>query len=207
VKLKKLKAIPEVARLYSHLENNFERDMYTAALRNYCTMGNPIRFNNFAFVIRELLTRIVNRLAPAESVTLAKWYSKESEEYEVTRKQQLRFCAQGFFLKSNVPNWVEDDIKEFIQDYLKLYRKLNQYTHISEKYTGLAPQKAFEFLKDLVVTFSVILETLDGIKSHIIQEIESSVYDAVSDRLTFESHETLIELSSQTIGSLEKHET
>lgn len=199
MKLKKLRLIPEVAQLYSHLESDFEREIYTAALRNYCSMGNPIRFNNFAFVIRELLTIVIDRLAPTEDVKKAKWYSKESEDYEVTRKQQLKFCAQGYFVNSVLPDWIEEEVDEFIKEYVKLYRKLNQYTHISEKYKGLAPQKAFSFLKDLVVAFSAILSTLSDIKNHITEEIESEVHDIVFDKLMFESHEALIELSGQTI--------
>lgn len=199
MKLKKLRLIPEVAQLYSHLESDFEKEIYTAALRNYCNMGNPIRFNNFAFVIRELLTKVVDRLAPTEDVKKAKWYSKESDDYEVTRKQQLKFCAQGYFVDSVLPDWVGEEVDEFIREYVKLYRKLNQYTHISEKYKGLSPQKAFSFLKDLVVTFSAILSTLSDIKSHITEEIEREVHDVVFDKLMFESHEALIELSGQTI--------
>ena len=197
--LKKLRAIPEVAQLYSHLENDFEKEIYTAALRNYCSMGNPIRFNNFAFVIRELLTKVVDRLAPTEDVKKARWYSKESEDYEVTRKQQLKFCAQGYFVDAVLPEWIEEEVNELILEYVKLYRKLNQYTHISEKYKGLSPQKAFSFLKDLVVTCSGILSTISDIKGHITEEIESEVHDIVFDKLMLESHEALIELSGQTI--------
>ncbi|GGF54065.1 hypothetical protein [Alteromonas lipolytica] len=199
MKLKKLRLIPEVAQLYSHLESDFEKEIYTAALRNYCSMGNPIRFNNFAFVMRELLTKVVDRLAPTEDVKRAKWYSKESEDYEVTRKQQLKFCAQGYFVDSVLPDWVEKEVDEFIKEYLKLYRKLNQFTHISEKYKGLSPKKAFSFLKDLVITFSAILSTLSDVKSDITKEIESEIHDIVFNKLMFESHEALIELSSQTI--------
>ncbi len=199
MKLKKLRLIPEVAQLYSYLENDFEKEIYTAALRNYCSMGNPIRFNNFSFIIRELLTKVVDRLAPTEDVKKARWYSKENEDYEVTRKQQLKFCAQGYFIDSVLPEWIEEEVDEFIKAYVKLYRKLNQYTHISEKYKGLSPQKSFSFLKDLVVTFSSILSTLSDIKSHITEEIESEVHDIVFGKLMFESHEALIELSGQTI--------
>ena len=199
MKLKKLRLIPEVAQLYSYLENDFEKEIYTAALRNYCSMGNPIRFNNFSFIIRELLTKVVDRLAPTEDVKKARWYSKENEDYEVTRKQQLKFCAQGYFIDSVLPEWIEEEVDEFIKAYVKLYRKLNQYTHISEKYKGLSPQKSFSFLKDLVVTFSSILSTLSDIKSHIIEEIESEVHHIVFGKLMFESHEALIELSGQTI--------
>ena len=199
MKLKKLRLIPEVAQLYSYLENDFEKEIYTAALRNYCSMGNPIRFNNFSFIIRELLTKVVDRLAPTEDVKKARWYSKENEAYEVTRKQQLKFCAQGYFIDSVLPEWIEEEVDEFIKAYVKLYRKLNQYTHISEKYKGLSPQKSFSFLKDLVVTFSSILSTLSDIKSHITEEIESEVHHIVFGKLMFESHEALIELSGQTI--------
>ncbi len=76
MKLKRLKTIPEVVMLNSRLEAGFEREVLTAALRNYCIMGNPIRFNNFAFVIRELFTRVTNRLAPVEDVKLACWYER-----------------------------------------------------------------------------------------------------------------------------------
>jgi hypothetical protein len=199
MKLKKLRLIPEVAQLYSHLASDFEKDIYTASLRNYCSMGNPIRFNNFAFVIRELLTKVVDRLAPTEDVKKSKWYSRESEDYEVTRKQQLKFCAQGYFVDTVLPDWIEEEVDKFIKEYVKLYRKLNQYTHISEKYKGLSPQKAFSFLKELVVTLSAILSTISDIKSHITEEIEREVHDIVFDKLTFESHEALIELSGQTI--------
>ena len=199
MKLKQLRAIPEVAQLYSYLESDFEREVYTAALRNYCSMGNPIRLNNFAFVSRELLTKVVDRLAPTEDVKKAKWYSKESNNYEVTRKQQLKFCAQGYFVDSVLPEWIVAEVDVFIKEYLKLYRKLNQYTHISEKYKGLPPQKAFSFLKDLVITVSAILSTISDIKSHITQEVESEVHDIIFNKLMFESHEALMELSSQTI--------
>ncbi|MGZ8165398.1 MAG: pPIWI-associating nuclease domain-containing protein [Methylobacter sp.] len=137
MKLHELKSITEVAQLNAHLEGEFEKCIYTAALRNFCDMENPIRFNNFAFVIRELLTQVVDRLAPDRDVKLAKWYVKESDKYEVTRKQMLKFCAQGYFVNSTLPDGAQENINEFIKEYSNLYQKLNQYTHISEKYKGL----------------------------------------------------------------------
>ncbi len=199
MRLKELKTIPEVAKLYSHLESDFEKDIYTAALRNYCDIGNPIRFNNFAYVIRELLTKIVDRLAPAENVKKAKWYTKENDKFEVTRKQQLKFCAQGYFVDSVLPSWILEDIDDFITEYAKLHRKLNKYTHISEKYKGLDQENSFKFLKELIVTFSLILESLHEIKDHIIQEIEREIHDIVFDKLMFESHGVLVDMSGQTI--------
>lgn len=199
MKLKKLISIPEISQLYSYLDNDFECEIYTAALRNYCSMGNPIRFNNFAFVVRELITKMINRLAPIELVKQSIWYTKESDEYEVTRKQQLQFCAQGYFPDSILPLTAKTSIETFIKDFTKLYRKLNQFTHISEKYKGLSPHDSFTFLKNLVMNFTSILEQLDEIKAEITQSVEDSVNNTITDKLLFESHEALIELSSETI--------
>ena len=199
MKLKRIKKIPEIERLYLNLEGEFERDLLTHALRNYCTMGCPIRFNNFAYVMRELLTVALNRMAPAERVTKAQWYERESDEFEVTRKQQLKYCAQGYFIDSLLPDYVEDEKDELLRDFTKLYRKLNQYTHISPKYKGMLPKASFEFLMDLVETFSAILELSLLIKKHIIQSVEESVREIIFNHLAFESHEALIEFSGQTI--------
>jgi len=200
VKLAKLRSIPEIARLYSLLKTDFESEIYTAALRNFCSMGNPIRFNNFSFVMRELLTNIVDRLAPVKEVKNAKWYKKiKNSDYEVTRKQQLQFCAQGFFLDSNLPPWAKEDTAQLIHNYLDLYGKLNRYTHISKEYIDISHEDAFSFLMDLVVTFSSIIALLTEIKEHIKKAIEQSVHDVIFNELVFTSHEALMELSGQTI--------
>ncbi len=202
MKLKRLKSIPEIQILYSRLKGDFEKEILTAALRNYCSIGNPIRFNNFAFVARELFTKITNRLAPINDVKLACWYVIPEGDYEVTRRQQLKYCTQGYFSDNTVPDDIEEDTKEVTKEYLKLYQKLNKYTHISENSKGANPKEAFIFLKDLVASFTSILDTIDDIKYHIEQSIEESVYDIVLDSLIFESHDALIELSSQTVVDL-----
>jgi len=199
MKLKRIKKIPEIEKLYTFLGNSFEREMLTLALRNYCSMGNPIRFNNFAYVMRELLTVALNRLAPKENVIDAQWYERESDDFEVTRRQQLKFCAQGYFIDSLVPDYVEKEKSKLLGDFAKLYRKLNQYTHINEKYIKLSPQTSFAFLKDLISIFSSILEFSSLINEHIVQSVEESVRGIIFNHLFFESHEALIELSGQTI--------
>ncbi|WP_063649670.1 hypothetical protein, partial [Aliivibrio fischeri] len=199
MKLKRLKTIPEVENLSARLDGDFEQQVFISALRNYCSMGNPIRFNNFAFVIRELLSRVTDRLAPVESVKLACWHERASEQREVNRRQQLKFCTQSYFPDDLVPDWVKEEIKEVTKDYLDLYQKLNKYTHINEQALGKNPKEAFAFLKDLLSSFTSILDAIHDIKSHIIDEVEQEVHDIVFDKLVFESHEALIEISSHTV--------
>ncbi|WP_417533834.1 hypothetical protein [Marinobacterium stanieri] len=199
MKLKRLKTLPEVVRLYSRLDPVFEQEVFTAALRNYCNMGNSIRFNNFAFVIRELLTRVTNRLAPVDDVKLACWYERLSENREVNRKQQLKYCTQGYFSDATVPDWVKEETKEVTEEYLDLYQKLNKYTHINEKAMGANPKEAFVFLKGLLSSFTSIMDKIHEIKDHVTEAVEEEVHDIVFNTLAFDSHEALIEISAQTV--------
>lgn len=199
MKLKRLKTFSEVVMLNSRLESGFEQKVLDAALRNYCSMGNPIRFNNFAFVIRELLTRVTDRLAPVDDVKLASWHEPASELREVNRRQQLKYCTQSYFPDATVPEWITEETKEVTKEYLALYQKLNKYTHINEHAMGANPKEALAFLKDLLSSFTSILDTIYDIKEHVTEAIEEEVHDIVFEKLVFESHEALIELSSQTV--------
>jgi len=55
--LEKLSQYDFVRELSSHLVGAFEAKLLTAALTNFCEYRNPIRFNNLAFVLRELITK------------------------------------------------------------------------------------------------------------------------------------------------------
>ena len=61
------------------------------------------------------------------------------------------------------------------------------------------PRDAFVFLKDLLSSFTSILDTIHEIKTHVLEAVEEEVHDIVFNTLMFESHEALIELSSQTV--------
>ncbi|WP_417585800.1 hypothetical protein [Nitrincola sp.] len=55
MKLKKLLQHDFVIEFGSHLVTEFEDKLFVGALRNFCSYQNPLRFNNFAFAMRELL--------------------------------------------------------------------------------------------------------------------------------------------------------
>lgn len=61
MKLKKLQSLDFVNDFMSHLETDFEKELFTACLRNYASHGNPLRFHNFAFSIRELIKHIIEK--------------------------------------------------------------------------------------------------------------------------------------------------
>lgn len=62
-----------------NLSTQFERDLFRAAIKNITHSSSPIRFNNFAYAIRELTRHVLKRLAPDENVLKSQWYKNELE--------------------------------------------------------------------------------------------------------------------------------
>lgn len=68
MKLKQLIQYSFVTELSQHLGSESEANLLNVALRNFCEHGNPIRFNNLAFALRELILIIIDRKAPVKCV-------------------------------------------------------------------------------------------------------------------------------------------
>jgi len=62
IKLSNAHKQPET--LAKFLQAGFEQELYASAFQNLANLNNKLRFNNFAYAIRELIRHILNRLAP-----------------------------------------------------------------------------------------------------------------------------------------------
>ena len=93
MRLKKLLTLDFIQEFQRLLSTDFEHEFLVASLRNYASHGNPLRFHNFAFSMRELVLQIIERQAPPKLVKQAVWYERESELREVTRRQQLKYSV------------------------------------------------------------------------------------------------------------------
>jgi len=209
VKLKKILQCDFVVELSLRLDDEFEAKLLKSALRNFCEYGNPIRFNNLAFALRELILIIVARLAPIESVKKASWYEIESDEREVTRKQQLRFCAQGYVADEYLTEELQEEINGFISEFNSAFRLLNKYTHINKKSFGMDPRTAFASMKEMIVSVNEILGSIDSTRQDVHLKVSETVYDSVFAKLVTEVHSELDELSTHTFVEgvmIESHE-
>ena len=60
-----------------YLDGDFEKRLISSCLKNLLDTNNELRFNNFAYSIRELSRHILHRLAPDEKVLNCSWYSNQ----------------------------------------------------------------------------------------------------------------------------------
>jgi len=75
-----------------YLETDFEKKLFEATINNLLDIHNPLRYNNFSYVMRELLDHILKRLAPDECVKKYIWYTPPASEREVVRSQRIKYA-------------------------------------------------------------------------------------------------------------------
>ena len=157
------------------LVTSFEKKLFVASLRNYCSHGNPLRFHNFAFSMRELVLQMIDRRAPDSKVKSATWYSRESDRFEVTRRQKLKYCAQGILSDAYLDTMLLNDLNQSIKDYLKEFNFFNKYTHITEKYLNACPKQFYADMKFIIQRSREVLEEIDSLENLVIDSVPDTL--------------------------------
>lgn len=196
MKLKKLLTLDFIREFESLLETSFEKRLFVASLRNYASHGNPLRFHNFAFSMRELVLHVIQRKAPPQKVKSAHWYFRESDSFEVTRRQQLKYCAQSNLADAYLGKEVLDFLNECIKEFLSEFHFFNKYTHITEKYFDVSPEKFFEGVKDIIHISRNSLGGLQDLEKIVVECLEKKVNNAVVSTAISAIPECLSELAN-----------
>lgn len=179
MKLKKLLSLDFMQGFQSLLETDFENRLFVASLRNYASHGNPLRFHNFAFSMRELVLHVIQRKAPPKQVKKVTWYQRESDKHEVTRRQQLKYCAQSNISDAYLGETVLEHLNECISEFLDEFNFFNKYTHITEKYFDVSPKSFFQDSKAVIEIAKDSLSQLEDLERIVIDALEEKVKDAV----------------------------
>jgi hypothetical protein len=177
--LKKLLSLDFMKEFQSLLDTEFENKLFIASLRNYASHGNPLRFHNFAFSMRELVLHVIQRKAPPKAVNRAIWYERVSEKHEVTRRQQLKFCAQSYISDEYLSESVLRDLNESISEFLEEFSFFNKYTHITDKYFEVSPKHFFEDAKAVIQIAKDALNQLEDLERTVVDALEEKVHGAV----------------------------
>ncbi|PSU42140.1 hypothetical protein C9J12_29140 [Photobacterium frigidiphilum] len=183
MKLKKLLEHCFIQEFQSVLVSPFEKELFRASLRNYCSHGNPLRFHNFAFSMRELVLQIIDRRAPNDRVLKAIWYEKESEKFDVTRRQKLKFCAQGYLSDAYLEEEDLDEVNASIKEFLKKFNFFNKYTHITEKHFTPCPQKFYTDMKYIIQLSQEVIEELTALEDYVISKVEDYLESEIFDNV------------------------
>ena len=109
-----------IETILANLSSQFEKDLFHAAIENITHSTSPIRFNNFAYTLRELTRHVLKRLAPDENILKSQWYKNElSDENGITRPQRIYYAIHGGLDPAYVQEKLGIDVADFKKGLLK----------------------------------------------------------------------------------------
>lgn len=171
----------------SFLKSEFEENLFDASLENLKDKGNKLRFNNFAYSIRELSRHILVPFDRAEEIKNCEWYIPEynREGIEIiSRYQRIKYAVRGGITDVILAEWEVDvdELERRCKELVKIINILSKYTHIESKVFNV-PSKEIEklskkvldefesFVKNYKATRTLITNYLDGVlEGHFIED-------------------------------------
>jgi hypothetical protein len=175
-------------KILSHLDVGFEKNLFLASLRNLSDHGNPVRFNNFAYCMREIISIILAKYSSDDDIKNCCWYEQPSDT-EVTRVQRVTYAICGGMDVEYVKNSIleieedeEDILSETLSSFNKKFRDLNKFTHVrSAKHFDISDIKCEELSKAVLKLTSDIVSLIDECRREIKWKIDEQISDTVVD--------------------------
>ncbi|WP_369764945.1 hypothetical protein [Flavobacterium sp. WC2429] len=170
----------EISQIKTLLKSQFEKDLFDASLENLKEKNNKIRFNNFAYSIRELSRHFLHNLSPDEEVQKCVWYKNETEiAGQISRGERIKYAIQGGL----TDKFVDEEIieietiiqrKKEIKDCVEI---LNKYTHINLKTFDVSQVNIDRYTEQILSAFKNFAETIENTHNIIIDELYEKIQD------------------------------
>ncbi|MCZ2653466.1 MULTISPECIES: hypothetical protein [Bacteroides] len=175
------------------LQDKFEHDLLDASLQNLVDIHNKLRFNNFAYSLRELTRHILERLAPDEKVLNTAWFIPISpkEPKKVTRKQRMKYAIQGGLPDDYVIDTLEIDVDAIgkkVGDNIDL---LSKYTHVNPDSFYVEDDKVKELSEKVMDAVILLFQTIEESRASLTQELEDNVNTTVISNLFYETIDSI----------------
>jgi len=165
------------------LPSEFESDLFQAALGNLDEVSNPLRFNNFAYSMRELVRHVLSRLAPDAAVLRCDWYREETGRANgISRRQRVYFAVQGGLSDKYVRDELGLDIARIHRKLRDSVDNLSKHTHIEEGTFSIEPERVDELVDETLSSVVGLLDTIDEcrklMRESLWEHIDTSVIDS-----------------------------
>lgn len=181
----------------SRLADGFEKALFEAALNNLQSADNPLRFNNFAYAMRELVRHVLKRLAPDEEVLKCSWYADETgRENGISRKQRVYFAVQGGLSDDYVTETLGLDISEIHKSLKGAVDNLSKHTHIEENTFDISEDQISAFVDETLVSVSALFEAIDDSHHRLTSALWEQIDEATIDTALSETILSIDEISS-----------
>lgn len=178
-------------------DNAFELDLYEAAVRNLTDEENKLRFNNFAYAIRELSRHILHRLAPDSEVLQCGWYKNVTNRADgISRVQRAIYATQGGLLDDYVRNTLHLDPTAAHKALQTAIDGLSRYTHIELDVFDLAPEEVERLAQETTDAIAGLADAITACRNNVIDGLEDAIQEGAIQEVVGDSLPSVDELAT-----------
>ncbi len=169
----------QIISINKHLKTDFEKDLLEAAVANLEYKGNPLRFHNFAYSIREFSRHLLYSLSPESEVLSSNWYSSKKSEGRATRRDRVKYAIQGRLSNDFVYRELfdKDDLEDIINSVVKLIELLSKYTHVNKEIFNLTERRIKELSDQIIHVLIEFVKVIEDTRKAIIEELSRKIQD------------------------------
>ncbi|WP_460065289.1 pPIWI-associating nuclease domain-containing protein [Pseudomonas sp. S2_H08] len=178
-------------------DNAFELDLYEAAARNLTDEENKLRFNNFAYAMRELSRHILHRLAPDSEVLQCGWYKNVTNRTDgISRVQRAIYATQGGLLDDYVRNTLHLDPTAAHKALQTAIDGLSRYTHIELDVFDLAPEEVERLAQETTEAIAGLADAINACRNNVIDGLEDAIHEGAIQEIVGDSLPSVDELAT-----------
>ena len=105
-------------------------DMYEGAWQTLMDKSKLDRYRQTAHSMRDVITNLLNLLAPHEEVKRAEWYEQISATNQVTRRQRVKYAIMGGKTEKTIDEKDLEEINNLAKDTNDVYHDLSEFHSI-----------------------------------------------------------------------------
>lgn len=175
-------------RIRPHLEGAFEQRLFEAALNNLADKNNPLRFNNFAYSIRELVRHVLARLTADDRVRRCPWFRQEAErEGQVTRRQRAAYAVHGGLQPTYVVETLYVELAEPLRALVEAQDVLSKHTHIEPGTFDLATADVARLSQETLQALAGFFDTMIACRAEVRRKLWDHVDRELVERVLSET--------------------
>lgn len=177
-----MKGLDELSKetIESFLAAGFETRLFNASLANLADELNPLRFNNFAYSVRELVRNVFARLAPDESVARCSWYANETKTPgRVSRGERIKYSVQGGLDDEYVADDLGIDIGTARRALRDAIDDLSKFTHVGKDTFDIGDEDCARLSASTLEALSNFIRLIGDCRSAVLKAIDEHLEDAV----------------------------
>ncbi|SRR5579871_33496 len=186
----------QIESLRQRLPDQFSQDLLAGATLPLDQQNNPLRAHQFAGSFRELISYVLEEIAPKDRVSNCHWYEQEEGLEGPTRKQRALYACRGGLTTEFMKGKLGIDPADFNSSFSEVFKELNKSTHVRPNSLMSDQTEIDEFAENAIAALQEVFDTIDDVRARVVDAVSALLHREAMSQFINETIEELGEISS-----------